>query len=178
MQLFRIGPGSSYETRLLAPPDLATLQYLFELAADYFEIATGAPAAPDEAARAFVGGPATKTVDDKRVIGIFTEDGVLVGVLDAIVDFPHPGTWTMGMLLLAPDHRGAGLGSTVLDAYEAWARRSGARAFRTAVVTHHERGLRFLERAGYQRVSTLNGYHSGAREAAVAFLEKRTGVQQ
>lgn len=160
MQHRQLGPGGRYTTRPLTPPDLPHLQRLFETASDYFEIATGTGPAPDEAPRAFVAGPPTKAVDDKRVIGVFA-GSELIGVLDAITDWPAPGDWTMGMLLLAPAHRGGGLGSAVLAAYEAWARRAGAARFRTAIVSHHAPGIRFLERHGYRR-TTADGPHRAA----------------
>ena len=111
-------------------------------------------------------------MNDKRVIGIFDGDGIMVGVLDAITDWPESGVWTMGMLLLQPSARGGGLGRDALTAYEAWARSQGAQAYRTAVVSHHEKGIRFLESAGYRRESTLPDYDAGGRRAGVIFLVK------
>lgn len=158
-----LGPDGRFATRRLAPPDLPALQALFTRGADYFEIMTGAPPGPDEAERAFVGGPPSKAVSDKHTVGVFDGGGTLVGVLDAIPDFPADGTCTVGMLLLDPAVRGHGLGAAVLAAFEAWAARRGARRIRTALVTHHAPGLRFLQRAGYEEVS---------RPAAVTVLEK------
>jgi GNAT superfamily N-acetyltransferase len=103
---------------------------------------------------------------------VFDRDNELVGVLDAIVDWPDPGVWTMGMLLLDPTSRGSGLGTAVLNAYEEWAGMQGASEFRTAVVSHHERGRRFLQRTGYRCASTLDDYNAGAREATVLFYSK------
>ena len=173
MRIDRLGPGGAYHTRLLTPEDLRDLQALFERAADYFEIATGRPPAQDEAPRAFVGGPPNKSVNDKRTIGVFSQDGALVGVLDAVTDWPGQGAWTMGMLLLDPASRGRGLGTALLAAYEHWAASEGARRLQTAVVWHHERGLRFLEDAGYQRENTLPDYDAGSRRATVVFLSKK-----
>jgi GNAT superfamily N-acetyltransferase len=164
-----LGPAGRFTTRLLTPADLDQLQSLFERAADYFRIATGQPPDPDEARRAFVAGPPTKSVNDKRVIGVF-EAGTLVGVLDAITDWPSDGTWTMGMLLLDPAVRGTGLGRSLLGAYEQWAAIEGARRFRTALVAHHEPGRRFLERAGYEPERTLPDYDAGGRRATVMFF--------
>lgn len=166
------GPRGAYATRLLAPPDLASLQTLFDRAADYFEIATGRGPARDEAPRAFVAGPPSKSVNDKRVIGAFTREGALIGVLDALMDWPAEREWTMGMLLLDPDHRGRGLGGALLDAYERWAAAAGAGGFRTALVGHHERGIRFLEARGYERLSLLENYDAGGRRADVWFFRK------
>lgn len=167
-----VGPEGRYHTRLLEPPDLRALQALFERATDYFEIVTGHPPGGDEAQRAFVAGPPTKQVSDKRVIGIFSDRSALVGVLDALTDWPQDGTWSMGVLLLDPAHRSRGLGSAMLAAYERWATTHGARVFRTAVVAHHEPAIRFLERAGYARESRVDDYDAGGTHPAVQFYEK------
>ncbi len=168
------GPGGAYRTRLLTPPDLRDLQALFERATDYFELATGKPPARDEAPRAFVAGPTTKQVTDKRVIGIIARGGGLVGVLDAIVDWPSDGEWTMGMLLLDPAHRGLGVGSAVLSSYEAWAAQHDVHRLRTAVVSRHQRGIDFLTRSGYSPVSPPESTAAGSPSEGVTFLIKRT----
>jgi GNAT superfamily N-acetyltransferase len=167
-----LGPDGRFSTRRLRPPDLPALQALFARAADYFVIATGAPPALDEAERAFVGGPPSKAVSDKQTIGVFDETRTLVGVLDAIPDFPADGTCTIGLLLLHPAVRGRGLGAAVLAAFEAWMTRRGARRLRTALVTHHAAGLAFLRRAGYVEVSRHDATEAGPARPSIAVFEK------
>ena len=172
MNSAKLGPNGLYHTRLLQPPDLVALQSLFERGSDYFEIATGAPPAKDEATRAYVAGPPTKSVDDKRVIGVFDAEDHLVGVLDAIVDWPQDGVWSMGILLLDPAHRGSGLGTAVLGAFEGWAEGRGAREFRTAVVTRHAAGRRFLSESGYHDEQTTEDPAADTGQAPIVFLTK------
>lgn len=172
MEVRNLGPDSQYNTRLLQPPDLHALQNLFERAKDYFIVATGAPPVVDQAALAYVAGPPTKSVDDKRVIGVFDDREQLIGVLDAIVDWPDQGIWSMGVLLLDPEHRGKGLGRAALSAYETWARTAGAREFRTAVMAHHDGGRAFIEHAGYSTIRSIDDYDAGARRTAVVFYAK------
>ena len=172
MKRKNLGPNGEYFIRLLQPPDIRAVQAMFERASDYFELATGAPPGSDEATRAFVAGPPSKSVDDKRILGIFDAQNELVGLLDALVDFPSDGDWTMGMLLLDPAHRSAGLGTVVLQEYEAWAVERGARRLHTAVVSHHDRAVRFLETRGYLRQRELANYDAGARRAKVIFFTK------
>lgn len=168
-----LGPPPFFHTRRLTPEDLDDLQALLERAGDYFEIATGRPPAKDEARRAFVAGPPDKAVNDKRVIGVYNAQEDLVGVLDAITDWPSDAVWTMGMLLLEPAIRGQGIGSAMPAAYEQWARSEGATAFRTAVVADHTTGIRFLERAGYRRETKLDDYDAGGQSTSVIFLTKQ-----
>ncbi len=174
MQLKSLGPHSEYHTRLLQPPDIPALQLLFERAADYFEVATGVSPGKDEAKLAFVAGPPTRAVDDKRMIGVFDSHDELVGILDALAGFPDEGEWTMGMLLLDPRQRGSGLGRVLLREYESWAARCGARKLHTALVSHHARGIRFLEASGYARQHEVENYDAGGRRATVVFLSKET----
>ncbi|MCZ6856457.1 MAG: GNAT family N-acetyltransferase [Gemmatimonadetes bacterium] len=174
MRLTGLGPQGKYTTRLLEPPDIPDVQSLFERTADYFEMATGVSPADDEAKRAFVAGPPTKSVDDKRIIGVFDSTDSLVGMLDALVDFPADDEWTMGMLLIDPEHRGAGLGKQVLAGYESWAAQCGARKFHTALVSHHDPGIRFLERSGYVRQRVLENDNAGGQQATVVFFAKTT----
>ena len=174
MKIARIGPDGAYATRPLGPPDLPRVQGLFDRCRDYFVIATGAPAAADEAARAFVAGPPAKSVDDKRVVGVFGRNEELVGVLDALTNWPRDGVWMMGMLLIDPAHRRSGLGKAVHLAYEDWARSCRATELQTAVVSHHEAGIAFLKALGYGGLSTLDDYHAGAQRAQVLFFSKKT----
>ena len=158
-------------TRLLSPPDMDSVQGLFDRCPDYFEIATGSKAQPDEARRAFVAGPPSKDVSDKRIIGMFDGDA-LIGVIDALKDWPEDSAWTLGMLLLDPSSRGSGFGPSFLSAFEAWSVTHGAKKIRTALVSHHDRGLRFLERAGYERRESFENYSAGSRVSTIQFFEK------
>ncbi len=175
MVIDQLGPDGRYTTRLLEPPDLRALQALFERSTDYFELVTGAPPRRDEAAQAYVAGPPTKQVHDKRIIGVFGSEQALVGVIDALTDWPHPATWSMGILLIDPAHRRQGLGTAALHAYEQWAKTCGARKLRTAVVAHHDSGIRFLERAGYRLDGQLEKYEHVAQQPTVLFLSKDLG---
>lgn len=172
MEAKNLGPDSACHTRLLSPSDIRAVQTLFEGASDYFVVATGAAPGRDEATRAFVAGPPTKSVDDKRMIGAFDGQDALIGVIDALVDFPGVGDWTMGLLLLDPERRGAGLGSALLREYEAWAAGQGATRFHTALVSNHDRGIRFLEAQGYARKRAVDDYDAGSQTATVLFFSK------
>ena len=161
-----------YSTRRLAPPDIHALQALFERGSDYFERVTGTPAGPDEAQRALVAGPPSKEVNDKRTVGLFTADHTLVGVLDAITDWPDGGTWTVGMLLLDPAHRDAGLGFAFFEAWTAWAHSGGARRLRTALTSDDARAGRFLARLGFTEENRLDDYDAGGRRPTIVFYQK------
>ncbi|MEX0690536.1 MAG: GNAT family N-acetyltransferase [Gemmatimonadales bacterium] len=161
-----------YTTRLLTPPDLHALQALFERGSDYFERVTGRPPAADEAPRAFVAGPPTKEVNDKRTVGLFTLEHALVGVLDAIADWPDDGTWTVGMLLLDPAHRGFGVGSAWFAEWCTWAASEGARGVRTAVTSDDARAERHLIRLGFTEENRVADYDAGGRRPTIVFYRR------
>ncbi len=80
----------------------------------------------------------------------------------------------MGMLLLDPRQRGSGLGRVLLREYESWAARCGARRLHTALVSHHARGIHFLEASGYARQREVENCDAGGRSATVVFFSKET----
>lgn len=168
----RIVAGDSWSIVTLDTDRGRDLQDLFERSADYFQTVFGLPVGPAEAQSAFLALPEHKTYDDKFLLGIIDDQDVLVGHLDLIRDHPDDGVWTIGVFLLAPDVRGSGLGTEILERTAQWAATRGARTLRIDVVDWNERGLRFLERAGFRRAEAIDGYTSGALEGQLVILER------
>src|SRR6266511_1225312 len=109
------------------------LQAFYEGCRDYFELVTGQPPSPSEAADLIAAVPRGKTRDDKFVIGLFDAPGHLVGVLDVIRDFPKAGEWYLGLLLFEPTLRGKKLGDRVYHRLEEWVRAQGGIAIHLIV---------------------------------------------
>lgn len=130
-------------------------QALFERCDDFFALVYGHPPGPAETQSHFIGLPEGRTYDDKFVAGIFVGDE-MAGTLDAIRDHPHPGGWALGLLLLDPAHRGAGLGREVYRAFERWAAGLGAREVRIVVQEQNARARMFWERLGFEVERTEN----------------------
>lgn len=169
--------NQSYHTRLLGPPDLGRVQELFEASSEYFRAFTGQPPARDEARRAFVAGPPSKSVNDKSVLGVFSSAEVLLAVADVIRDWPAEATWSVGMLLVHPDHRRQGLGSSFARELERWAVAHGARKIRTAVPSGNEEAVAFLRGLHYRAGETMPSYRAGDREVAITFYERDAGTE-
>ena len=113
-----------------------------------------------------------KTLRDKTLLGLYAADGTLAGVLDVIHDYPVPGEWFLGLLLLDPQWRGQGLGTAVVRAAEAWAAQGGARAIGLGVVEVNVDALRFWQRLGYAEVSRTARRPFGQREHVVIVLRR------
>jgi len=126
------------------------LQAFYERCADYVELITGQPPGPDEAVELLSDLPRGKTHDDKFVIGLFDAPEHMIGVLDAIRDYPKPGEWYLGLLMLAPTWRGRRLGERVYQRLEEWVRACGGSAIHLIVQEQNPGALRFWQRMGFE----------------------------
>jgi GNAT superfamily N-acetyltransferase len=107
---------------------LDEVQALLERCADFSSQTTGKYIEPEDSVELLTDVPAVKDIHDKHVLGIFYQHEGLIGVLDAVQDYPDPGEWFIGLLLLDPHERNRGIGEQTLHAFESWARAGGARA--------------------------------------------------
>lgn len=128
----------------------AELQAFYEGCRDYFELVTGQPPGPDEAAELLRALPRGKSHDDKYVIGLFDAPGHLVGVLDVIRDYPRTGEWYLGLLMFGPSFRGQRLGDRVYHRLEDWVRQFGCSALHLIVQEQNPGALRFWQRMGFE----------------------------
>jgi GNAT superfamily N-acetyltransferase len=158
-------PG--YRTRPLSPEDAAILQSLLERCADYSLLVTGSSPGPSAAASLLADRPEGKNLRDKLVIGLFTETQSLIGVLDAVRDYPAPDEWWLGLLLLDPPHRGQGLGQRIYQAFESWAVKQGARSIYLGVVEENRDAYRFWQKLGFTPVQKQPARHFGNMEHVV-----------
>jgi RimJ/RimL family protein N-acetyltransferase len=140
------------------------LQAFYDRCRDYFELATGQPPRPDDAADLLRSVPRGKTHEDKFVIGLFDAPGHIIGVLDVIRDFPRERDWYLGLLLFEPTLRGKKLGERVHRRLEDWILAQGGTAIHLIVEEVNPGALRFWERMGFvvqgMGVRTLEGKQS------------------
>jgi ribosomal protein S18 acetylase RimI-like enzyme len=127
------------------------LQRLIEECSDYYEMTTGHPPGPAEAQSTYlVHAPGKAGHEDRLLLGL-REAGEFIGLLDGVRDWPETGTWTIGLVLLAPRARGTGRASRmaahVLDALRA----DGTAAVRAPVETVNRAAQSFVERLGFVR---------------------------
>lgn len=127
-----------YAVRPLRPQDLPDLQALIERSADYTWMLTGGPPGPADAEELFSDRPPDAGPEDKILLGVRAANNKLVGVLDAIRNYPQPDSWFLGLLMIEPAHRGHGLGRAIYQALKrgrlprtsktfswVWSRRTG-----------------------------------------------------
>ncbi|HEX8436067.1 GNAT family N-acetyltransferase [Archangium sp.] len=127
---------------------------------------------PDAAEQLLEGLPPGKAPEDKFALGLYADGKTeLVGVLDAVRGFPEDDEWIIGMLLIDPDRRRAGLGARFVSAFEQWVRGQGAAGIRLVVQEQNPDALRFWMREGYV-VTGLTHQQTPRRQNIIQLLHK------
>jgi GNAT superfamily N-acetyltransferase len=141
-----------YTVVRLTAADEGELQDLFVRCSDFHELAEGVPTPPGAASEELVARPPGTPLRDKFSFGISAAGGGMVGYLDLIRNHPAEGEWWIGLLMLEPAERGAGLGSRVYRAAAEWVARQGGTAIHIGVLEHNPKAERFWRRQGFQEV--------------------------
>ena len=144
-----LSPHTATRLRLADAP---ALQRLCERCSDYYELEGRVPTPPGTAEDVLTSLPPGKADDDKHVIGVVAPDGELVGVLDLIRDYPGEHEWWLGLFLLDPQARAAGLGSRVLQEVERVVAAAGGTVLHLGVLEQNVPAERFWRRHGFTEV--------------------------
>lgn len=129
--------------------DLRAVQDVLDRSSDYYQRVVGHPAGPAEATSIYAVLPdGVASYDDKLLLGVVDQVAELIGIADVVRDWPHRGSWVIGLLLLVPEARGRGIGREALQLIEARAASEGAESMRAAVYRGNP-ALGFWRRQGY-----------------------------
>lgn len=140
-------------------PDASRVLALFERAADYVRLESGAP--PDlDYLRATFDGPPTLAAEDRFVLGL-ERGGELLGTAAYIRNFYDRDEWYMGLLLLDPVLRGQGYGTRLAQRVLAHARAEQGARIRIAVLDANARARAFWEAQGYELERSVAGDPNG-----------------
>ena len=135
--------------RMLEPTrDVGDVQDLCLRAADYITLETGAPPQPEYAAKLMAEAPPKLPPEDVFAFGA-AQGGKLVGVVTCLRNFYAVREWYMGLLLIDPAARSAGLGARMAQHVFHMARSQNATCIRVAVLEANPRGRTFWERRGF-----------------------------
>lgn len=141
-----------YSISRLVPQDIGALQQLFDACNDFNLLVEGLSFEKDAAQRIFQDLPPGKSIKDKFLWGVFHKEHELVGVLDAIRDYPNETIWWIGLLLLDPDVRCAHVGEKVVRGFVEHVKKMGGRAVMLGVVEENMQAFRFWKRLGFEFV--------------------------
>ena len=156
--------AAGLHARVLRADEVPRLQALFDANPEYFQTVNGRNANPDEAQVEFDELPPPHLSFRTRwFLGVFDEAGELVGVVLVLADLGAPAVWHVALFLLASALHGQGRAGALYGALEAWAIAGGAQWMRLAVVTTNEKGMRFWDRCGFQRVRLVEKLDTGGR---------------
>ncbi len=135
--------------RATSAADAAAIQAILDADPETWLLLEGAPLVPNEGTLMLTIRPPEIPLERKH---LYVADGVCV--LDMLAGYPVPTTWFLGLIFLAPERRGGGLGTRVLDAITAHVRAHGGTALRLGVVVENIAARRFYDRLGFRHVAS------------------------
>ena len=138
------------------PQDAERVLHLCLRARDYIELETGKDPDADYVHGAMTERPPGVSSDQVWCWAHARPDGVLNGIATYLKGFYGPDEWYLGLLLLDPAARGAGLGAHMARHIIAQARADNARCLRISVLDANPRARIFWERLRffYEKSST------------------------
>ncbi len=142
--------------------DAAAVRHLFDRAADYVDLETGEVPSDAHVADFFAPAPFVTNPADTLKLGLFS-GGRLDAIADLAFGFPESKDAFIGLLLIAADRRGHGLGHLFVDHIVEVARARHAPRLFIAVLEANPKGRAFWEREGFVQVLTLPPAQMGQR---------------
>ncbi len=141
-------PNGTFVVReQIEPEDEPGILELFTSCDDWFEAVTGGPSGPGDVQSLFYSLPDGADFDDKRLFTV-REGETIIGLIDVVQGHPHRDACAVGMFLLAPTHRRAGLGTVIGRVLMDEARAVGLREI-TATASDWEPGGQFRRSLGF-----------------------------
>ena len=105
-------------------------------------------------------------MEDKSLIGFFSDSHDLIGILDFVRDYPSQSEWWLGLLLLDPAFR-TGLGFCIYRAFEAWAIQCKVHHIYLGVVDENQGAYRFWQKLGFETLERQPARLTGNSEHVV-----------
>lgn len=152
--------------------DLRAVLSVYRQAADYVHLETGEAPTDDLATAFFADAPPGGDPADGLKLGLH-ETGELTGIADLAFGWPEARDAYLGLMILAPQARGRGLGAVFLRHIEAAARARGAPRLFLAVLDANPRGLAFWQREGFAVVKSFPPVRIGSRDHVRHRMAKR-----
>ncbi len=142
----------AYSVHKLTPEHIEPLQRLFEKCADYVLLVDGQAVSPTAAEETLQAAPPGRSLDDKLLYGLLDRNGEIVGLLEGMRHYPDEPTWWIGLLLLAPEVRGHGLGRRLVESFSEYARSEEGQSIMLGVVQENQAAYEFWQRLGFEVV--------------------------
>lgn len=144
----------NYHSRILDLEDKEIVYNLMQKCNDYFEMLNGYSVTLEDVENIYSELPNTHNYQDKFLIGVFSENKDLIGIVDFLRDYPFRDSWCLGLMLLDPKFRSQGLGKKVYDDLEEWAVDLGAKVIRIGVLDQNKQAIKFWSILGFKEIET------------------------
>lgn len=162
-----------YTVSRLTVQDADALQRLFETCGDFFELTNGMPPIPTAARDEFSDVPDGKSPQDIHAFGLVAHRSILVGVIIAVQHYPDAETWWIGLMLLAPEHRGQGIGAKFYRAFEQWLAEHGVVHVSLCAIAPNHTGRQFWQQMGFEVIRRTASRPYGCK-THVVYVYRRT----
>lgn len=117
---------------------------------EFFILTDGLAPSSTAAREEFDDVPEGKTTDDVYIFGLFDARSNLLGAIAGVRYYPDCQTWWIGLMMLAPEQRGRGLGADFYRAFEHWVSAQGISQISLVAIEANESGLQFWKRMGFE----------------------------
>ena len=165
----------NYSVKQLLISDAAILQTLYEQCNDFALLTYGTPFPASATAEEFKDIPAGNSTKDICVFGLFDPHDILINAIVAVRGYPNEQTWWIGTMMLAPIHRGKGLGKAFYRAFERWLAARSIQQISLCVIEANQKGLQFWQKMGFEIIRQTEPKQYGIKTHKVYVLS-RTAV--
>ena len=159
--------------RPLGLDDAPRLQAVFEATPDHFTVVAGMEGASADSAAHEIREAAARPGREVALLSL--RDGTDVGALGWWAAHPEPDVALLGMILVAPAHRGGGLAREALAALEARLAAQGIARLRTAFQRRRLPIQGVVKALGFQEMSIREHTKLGIAGAGISLWEKAIG---
>ena len=163
-----------YSVRSLKPEEAELLQRLYDQCTDFALVVEGEPFCSTAAHAEFRSIPDGKSLGDKLMFGFINLQGEIVGLLEAVRNYPDETTWWLGLLMLAPQLRGHGVGREVLRGFSEYVRLHGGKTIMLGVVEDNRRAYRFWQNMGFEVMRKTEPRRFGKKMQPVYVMRRVT----
>lgn len=156
--------------KLCLDHDVEDLQKLCESCLDYYELIGNKSVDPFAAKEIFEDLAPGKKYEDKIVIGMYSEDGSIIGVIEGFMDYPEKKTWYIGLMMVAPEFRKRGTGKKFYKGFERWTKIHDVKNIKLGVLEENKTAFAFWGKMGFQTIKKIENYKIGNIETTVSVM--------
>lgn len=164
--------ANAWQVRRIGSDNEDAIQALAERCADYAYVCEGRPVSASAAREFLAEAPPGRAADEVFKLGVFASGGNLVGLMEAVADYPEAGSWHLGLMLLDPDVRRQGNGARLYAAFAEWVAAQDGTAIRLSVVEDNDDAFRFWRRMGFLDVQTSPPQRIGNKTQTVTEMRQ------